>query len=441
MRQRVAETVLAFAETAMTQTSFFAPTPFARRPFGRHPDRSANALAMKLFRCDHCRSLLYFENHRCLGCGHTLAYLPEPARVAPLDPVEEKAAAAASSPSPSLWISPAPSGRGRRYRLCFNYTEHQVCNWAVASEDPNPFCLSCRLTVTIPDLSVPGHREAWYKLETAKRRLVHGLRALGLPVAPKTSPDDSAGLAFAFLADPADPAAPRVLTGHADGLVTLALAEADDAERERRRTQLHEPYRTLLGHLRHESGHYYWDRLVRDDPARLAAFRARFGDERQNYAAALQRHHATGAPADWQARHISAYASAHPWEDWAETWAHYLHMADTLETAEACGVRLDAPETAPAANADAFAAMIARWLELTHALNNLNRGLGQPDSYPFVLSEPVIAKLRFVHETVAASADALPAAVPRFSPRASSKASTTSQPASTINTIATPAST
>ena len=389
---------------------------------------------MKLFRCDHCRSLVYFENHTCLACGHLLAYLPEPGILASLEPADE------AGPAP-LWRSPAPVARGRRYRLCANYTGNQVCNWAVAAADPAPLCESCRLTVTIPDLSVPGHREAWYKIEVAKRRLLHGLRTLGLPIRPKSSPGDAGGLAFAVLAESVEPGAASVLTGHSNGLITLNLAEADDAERERRRARHHEPYRTILGHLRHESGHYYWDRLVSEDRARLAACRALFGDDRRDYSAALQRHYAEGPPADWQARHVSAYASAHPWEDWAETWAHYLHMRDTLETADACGLRLAAcaPEAAGAAKgADAFAGMIARWFELTHALNNLNRGLGQADGYPFVLSGPAVEKLRFVHETVAAAGAA---GAERRRPRASSKASATSQPASTTSNTATPAST
>src|SRR5207302_77798 len=124
-----------------------------------------------------------------------------------------------------------------------------------------------------------------------------------------------------------------------DGVITLNVAEADDAQREKRRLQMHEPYRTLLGHFRHEIAHYYWDRLVKDGPLR-DGFRARFGDEREDYGAALRRHYQQGPPADWQARFVSAYASAHPWEDWAETWAHYLHMADALETAIACGLSL-----------------------------------------------------------------------------------------------------
>ena len=392
---------------------------------------------MKLFRCDHCHNLVYFENHTCLSCGHILAYLPEADFVASLEPADDPEPAAATAPT-TLWRSPAPAAGGRRYRLCVNYTRYQICNWAVSEEDGNPLCLSCRLTVTIPDLSVPGHLEGWYKLEIAKRRLLHGLRVLRLPAEPKNSPEDAEGLAFAFLADPADPAAPRVLTGHANGLITVNLAEADDVERERRRTRFHEPYRTLLGHFRHETGHYYWDRLLRDAPDRLAGFRARFGDEQLDYAAALQRHHADGPPADWQSRHVSAYASAHPWEDWAETWAHYLHMTDTLETADACGLGL-ASTASPDAGTDSFAAMIARWFELTHALNNLNRGLGLPDGYPFVLSDLVLEKLRFVHDTVAEAVSTT--AEPRRNPRASRSASTTSQPASTINSAATPAST
>ena len=200
-----------------------------------------------------------------------------------------------------------------------------------------------------------------------------------------------------------------MLTGHANGVITINVAEADDAEREKRRHDLGEPYRTLLGHMRHEVGHYYWDRLIaRTD--RLDAFRALFGDEREDYGQALQRHYAQGPPADWQTRFISAYASAHAWEDWAETWAHYLHMTDTLETAAACGVsirprRADEPSmakvpTSAGTPSGSFDRLIDSWYPLTYVLNNLNRGLGLPDGYPFVLSPPVVDKLRFVHDTV-----------------------------------------
>jgi hypothetical protein len=259
----------------------------------------------------------------------------------------------------------------------------------------------------IPDLSVAGHKQAWYKLEVAKRRLVYSLLALRLPVQNRID-DPQGGLAFEFLADPAPPD-PPVLTGHAGGVITINIAEADDAERERRRTALHEPYRTLLGHVRHEVGHYYWDRLIAGSD-RLDGFRARFGDERIDYAAALQQHYRAGPAPDWQGRFVTAYASAHPWEDWAETWAHYLHMTDTLETAAACGVSIRPPRPdepvltrvpATAGSPDApFDRLMGSWFPLTYVLNNLNRGLGLPDGYPFVLSPAAIDKLRFVHDTI-----------------------------------------
>jgi hypothetical protein len=261
----------------------------------------------------------------------------------------------------------------------------------------------------IPDLSVEGHHEAWHKLEVAKRRLLFGLIGLRLPVVDKST-DPSGGLAFEFLADPTDAAAPRVLTGHQDGVIRINIAEANDAQREQRRSILHEPYRTLLGHVRHEVGHYYWDRLVKGSE-RQEAFRLLFGDERRNYAEALQAYYQQGAPADWPQHYVSAYSSSHPWEDWAETWAHYLHMEDTLETAAACGLALrprrrDEPSLSKMVEStsgvmESFERMIDNWFPVTYVLNNLNRGMGLPDAYPFVLSAAAIKKLHFVHETIA----------------------------------------
>ena len=338
---------------------------------------------MQLFHCTHCGNRVYFENHQCVNCGHALAYLPDHRLVASLDGEGDE------------WTTPAAPGR--KYRLCANYTQNRICNWAVPAESPQALCESCRFTRVIPDLSLPEWHAAWYKLEVAKRRLLYEIVALGLPLTPK-SEDDAHGLAFEFLADsPAAGAAP-VLTSHAAGVITIALTEADDAERERRRQQMHEPYRTLLGHFRHETGHYFWDRLIRDG-GWLDVFREIFGDETEDYAWALQRHYAAGAPPDWADRFISAYASAHPWEDWAETWTHYLHMVDALETAEASNVRLGARPRDPAA-ADAFDAMLQEWHGLTHTLNNLNRSLGLNDAYPFVLSAPAVEKMRFVHHVI-----------------------------------------
>jgi hypothetical protein len=353
---------------------------------------------VKIFHCDHCDHLVFFENTQCVCCGHLLAFLPDLFDMGSLE-----------AAGGQHWRSPLPAAQDHTYRLCQNYQTTNVCNWAIPSEDANPLCLSCRLTRVVPDLSQPGHPEAWYRLEVAKRRLVYNALNLRLPLRNKFD-DVDGGLAFEFVADLPGPDDPPLLTGHANGVIRINVAEADDAEREKRRLALHEPYRTLLGHLRHESGHYYWDRLV-NGTDRIDWFRETFGDERQDYAQALETHYANGPVADWQQRFVTAYASAHPWEDWAETWAHYLHMTDTLETAAACGVSLEPSRpdepSLPKLPASAgtpesrFDDLIDSWYPLTYMLNSLNRGMGLADAYPFVLPVPAVQKLRVVHEIIA----------------------------------------
>jgi hypothetical protein len=209
------------------------------------------------------------------------------------------------------------------------------------------------------------------------------------------------------------------MTGHDEGLITLALAEADDAERERRRTAMGEPYRTLLGHFRHEVGHYYWNILVRD-AGRLEGFRAAFGDERPDYGEALQAHYAKGQNDAWRGEYISHYAAAHPWEDWAESWAHYMHIQDSLEMAESFGLdirpRLDTTgemtariRLDPYRERD-FGRILAAWTPVTVAMNSMNRCMGVPDAYPFVMTEAVVAKLRHIHGLVLAQGPVAPGA-------------------------------
>ena len=352
---------------------------------------------MKVFHCDHCDVLVFFENVQCMNCGHALAFLPDVGAVAALEPM-------ADAPWLRRAVKDGDTPSDARYRLCHNYTEHNVCNWAIEDGDDNDLCRSCRLTTVIPDLGDSMQKLNWTKLETAKRRLVYTLLQLRLPIKTKQE-DPQGGLAFEFKAPTLD--SQPVLTGHANGVITINANEADDAERERVRNQLHEPYRTLLGHFRHEIGHYYWDRLIANSE-RLSECRALFGDEQQDYGEALQRHYENGPPIEWQQNFVSAYSTAHPWEDWAETWAHYLHMYDTLDTAAACGLMLkprrgDEPTLrSPLLKPERaeFDQMIANWFSVTYVLNNLNRGLGQSDAYPFVLSAPAIEKLRFVHDTM-----------------------------------------
>jgi hypothetical protein len=349
---------------------------------------------MKLFECQHCGFALYFENVRCESCGMSLGYLPERETVTALEPDNGNWKALAE-----------PRGR---YRSCAN-TQHGVCNWLVPADSPDAFCLACRHNRTIPDLSQPDNLKNWQKIEIAKHRLIYTLLKLKLPLVTKA--EDPDGLAFDFLASPAEGShtmAP-VMTGHDNGLITINLAEADDSERERQRRQMGEPYRTLLGHFRHEIAHYYWDRLVANTPA-IDEFRQIFGDEREDYGAALQRHYASGPPADWHEHFVTAYASTHPWEDFAETWAHYFHMVDTLETAAAFGLRVRpkvSPELAAVIDFDPHSATMERiidaWLPLAFASNSINRSMGLPDLYPFVLTPPVIVKLTYIHERIRAS--------------------------------------
>ena len=318
----------------------------------------------------------------------------------PLDP----------GPQPDTWQAEGDDGT---YKFCANRLLPAACNWLLAADEAHTLCIACRLNRTIPNLDDADNARYWGLIELAKRRLVADLLSLGLPVQSRLDEDPQRGLMFDFLR-PATPGQ-RVMTGHADGLITLNVEEADDAQRERIRQEMHEPYRTLLGHLRHEVGHYYWDRLVRDGPW-LEPYRTLFGDERADYAAALQTHYQNGPPADWADRHISAYAASHPWEDWAETWAHYLHIVDSLGTAQDFGLQAtnledraeafgrDALYDPEDAEADTFLAQLNGWIELTMVLNELARSLGQADFYPFVMSRPVVAKLQFVHLVVRGAA-------------------------------------
>lgn len=364
-------------------------------------------LTPRAFSC-RCGRPVFFRNSICLACGTPLGYDPEARTLWPLEPAGQD----------GVWKRFGQS-RGRQWLRCSHLDSPAACNWLVDVRDPflrgsgsnaPPLCRCCRLTRTLPDLSVPENGPRFARISASQRRLVSTLLGLGLPVCSKAE-DPAQGMAFDLLQAP--PGGPPVTTGHEDGVITLDVEEADDATREQRRGALHEPYRTLLGHLRHESGHHYWQRLV-EGTDWLATFRELFGDERSDYGAALQRHYAEGPPADWRERHVSAYASAHPWEDWAETWAHYLHLVDTLDTARSFGLDgervelsyerfgVDALEGSGDAAPEAFIALVNGWMELTGVLNELSRSMGVGDFYPFVLSRAALRKLHFVHRVVGA---------------------------------------
>lgn len=346
---------------------------------------------MKLFACQNCGQLVHFENTACMNCGMPLGYLTSDLGLHAMN-IESDG-------------SRAPvNGDGSHWHPC-NNAATLGCNWMVPANAAEPFCEACGLNDTVPDLTVQGNLEHWQQIEFAKRRVVYTLDRLGLPLVSPVG--QHTPLRFKFLGDVEGQ--PPVLTGHDEGMIVLNIAEADSTERERRRAELGEPYRTLLGHFRHEVGHYYWDMLVRDS-GREEACRALFGDERKDYGEALQEHYNTGAPQGWEQNYVSAYATMHPWEDFAETWTHYLHMIDTLDTAANFGVEInpkvsDAPEVNAEVRFDPYNArsidqLMDAWVPMTVALNSLNRSMGQPDLYPFSLSPAVVEKLRFIHMIV-----------------------------------------
>ena len=298
---------------------------------------------------------MFFENSACLHCGTALVYDP---RRRALDGLHDRPRCANAEIARCNWLAPFDGG----------------------------LCDSCARTRTRPADGDGAGLRALATAEDAKRRLLFELGELGLGPGPE--------LRFDFLSSAHEP----VTTGHADGLVTLDLAESGDAHREAMREQMGEPYRTVLGHLRHEVGHHFWTVLAPDEPARNRA-RALFGDERADYQAALERHYEQGPPADWAERHVSAYATMHPAEDWAETFAHYLHIRDTLQTARAYRVTTEVALPGPRTpEPGSMEALIADWLPLSLALNQLNRSMGSDDLYPFVLAPAVMDKLALVHD-------------------------------------------
>lgn len=320
---------------------------------------------MRQLLCPHCQTATFFELEQCSTCDTPLAF--------------------------------------NLQKLTFDRLESVVpcanrsligCNWAIDGEQG--FCDSCRLTRTIPNLGSNRNVRLWKRVEAAKRRLVYDLVRLGLPLAIPAGSE----ISFDLLSE--ETAGAPIMTGHLAGLITLSLAEADDAERESRRVAFREPYRTLLGHFRHEVGHFYWEVLV-DGTNLQSAFRLIFGDESASYEEALKAYHARTDRSYDREAFISEYATSHPWEDWAETFAHFLHIVATLDSAAALPLSLDERSRQtfenPYREAD-FEALLTSWAPVAYSINELNRSMGLNDAYPFQLTPAVRGKLHFVHMAI-----------------------------------------
>jgi len=338
---------------------------------------------MRLFKCDRGGRIVPFSAHRCQACDALLGYVTERRTIRVLLPTADPAVFATDDRDPPLW-------------RCLNSA--WGCNWMLPAGSDTSWCRSCRLTRGRPDEADPDAVDAWMTAEAAKRRLVHQLDELALPIEFRstTSPD---GLTFDLVYVPGEGA----ITGHLDGVVTLDLAEADDRHRDGLRRRLREPFRTVIGHLRHEIGHHYWGRLVgrADD---LDRFRRLFGDEREHYREAIERHYSAGDAAWDRTRYVTAYAASHPLEDWAETFAHYLHILDATDTAIAH--ELIPPDsnqaTATTLTSLALDDILAVWRPVNTAVNAIAETVGAPAVYPFEPVGAVVDKLTFVHRRVAA---------------------------------------
>ncbi|WP_375385059.1 putative zinc-binding metallopeptidase [uncultured Microbacterium sp.] len=328
---------------------------------------------MKAYRCRVCSNPLFFENSVCVLCGTALGYSRGEREIVPLD-------------STGQYVDTS----GLVWHVCRNLNL-SGCTWLAPLAGGQ--CFSCDLTRTRPNDADLVGLENYPIAERAKRHLIAELDSLGFPLVgrnPGTGGDPVNGLAFDLLSSTHE----RVMIGHEDGVITIDLAESNPAYRERVRGELDEPYRTMLGHFRHEIGHYYeWQLLeVAEHPELLEQARELFGDERADYQAAVDRHYADGAPAGWAQSYLTNYATMHPYEDFAETWAHYLHICDTVETAAEYGLTAVA-----VAGFTRFRDLVTGvWVPLSTALNMINRSMGKEDLYPFVIPVPVLDKLDFV---------------------------------------------
>ncbi|HET6563845.1 MAG TPA: putative zinc-binding metallopeptidase, partial [Xanthomonadales bacterium] len=327
---------------------------------------------------------VYFGNTFCARCDRFLGFSPERLNVLSLQ----------SNADGTL-----QHDSGARFRYCLNHQQYKNCNWLVDADAADSLCLSCGLNEVIPSLTTADNLQLWTRIERAKRRLVYSLLSLGL----KLQHTDGSAIRFRLLED--RQRNPNVLEsfvtiGHHQGTITLNIAEADDATRHTIREQMSETYRTVLGHLRHESGHFYFGPLTAK-PAMLEECRRVFGDEREDYASSLERYYQSGPANNWPQNFISAYASAHPAEDFAESFAHVLHITDALETARNGGL----------VENDESRDWLEDWAELAVTLNEINRALGLDDIYPFQLSTGVRSKLNTVRELISHHAQHQPGAV------------------------------
>ena len=383
---------------------------------------------MKTFRCScEDRQILFFESKFCVACERTVGVDDTFNKVEPYN-LDKK-----SGYYFKVNQEKVP------YQKCNNNSKYQACNGMVnmntfvpvPDDEDEVLCFACRFNETIPDLSVIEHIPLWKTMEIAKRRAIYTLKALSLPL-ENTLQNKESGLSFDFITDRnvKDHFTSKlkdqdiVYTGHDDGHITINLAEADEVARSNTKLAMSEKYRTLLGHFRHELGHYYFDKLIIGSPEKHALCKKYFGDDELDYSEALEKYYKDGSPENWRDDFISQYATMHPYEDWAETWAHYMHIMDTLETAKNFNItgsttgrsddkedvgNLHLPQDSYFFSSQtSITSILDTWMDFAIILNSLNRSMGMNDAYPFVLTQKVRIKLSFIHHAIHDNLDYLP---------------------------------
>jgi hypothetical protein len=371
---------------------------------------------MKTFKCS-CKNhqLLFFESKYCLACNRIVGVDDNFNKVEAYDLDEETG-----------YYFKSTQQKKVPYKKCDNNAEYQACNGMVNMDTfvavPNNdevLCFACRFNETIPDLSIIEHIPLWKKVEIAKRRAIYTLKALSLPL-DNILQNPESGLSFDFIADSNvnDNFLSKlenqeaVYTGHDNGHITINLAEANEVARSSTKLAMGEKYRTLLGHFRHELGHYYFEKLILVSPEKHELCKKYFGDDELDYAEELEKYYESGAPENWDNDFISEYATMHPYEDWAETWAHYMHIIDTLETAKNFNItgslnghtvdnELNLPQNSYLFSSQtSINTILDTWMDFAIILNSLNRSMGMNDAYPFVLTQSVRTKLSFIHHAI-----------------------------------------
>ncbi|MDM7457933.1 MAG: putative zinc-binding metallopeptidase [Paracoccus sp. (in: a-proteobacteria)] len=316
---------------------------------------------MQRFNCPACGSRVYFHNQACM-CGQNLFYDPE-----------------------TRQMTGGPDGCRMRAVI--------GCNWTVeaSSRDSHGLCRSCAMSRVIPDLETGPNRALFAKAERAKRWVLANLSQW----AWFTDADRGRKPHFLMLSEHLVGRSEQITMGHAAGEITINITEADALIRLQRQRELGEHYRSMVGHFRHELAHFLFDRLAQA-PGFIEGFRSIFGDEREDYAAALARHYK--APRDPGDAFITGYATAHPHEDWAETVAHLLHLVDFTDSFVSTGLTMPGlpPGFRPYEEEDT-ALLLAVGMAVAVAVNDINRALDNDDLYPFVLTPEVRRKITFAH--------------------------------------------